>query len=47
MKPGAEGEVFIAIEDGKNIATFLLVDNQTFRRVQINDVILACRRLFF
>ena len=45
MKPGVDGEVFIASEAGENVATFYLVDNQTFRRVRINDVILECRRI--
>ena len=42
MKPGVDGEVFIANEAGENVGTFCLVDNQTFRRLQINDVILVC-----
>ena len=48
MKPGVDGEVFIANEAGEwNGGTFSLVDNQTFRRVRINDVILMCRRILF
>ena len=43
MKPGVDGEVFIAIEIGENVGTFGLVHNQTFRRVQINDKIQTCR----
>ena len=42
MKDVVDGEVFIAIE---NVGTFWLVDNQRFRRVQINDVVLVCRRI--
>ena len=45
MKPGVDGEVLIAIEVGENVGTFWLVDNQAFRRAQINDVILVCRRI--
>ena len=45
LKPGVDGEVFIAIEVGDNVGAFWLVDNQTFPRVQMNDVILACRRI--
>ena len=41
MKPGVDGEVFIANEAGENVGTFSLVDNQMFRRVRINDVILV------
>ena len=47
MKPGVDGEVFIANEAGENGGTFRLVDNQTFRRVRISDVILMCRRILF
>ena len=47
MKPGVDGEVFIANEAGENGGRFWLVDNQTFRRVRINDVILMCRRILF
>ena len=43
MKPGVDGEVFIAIEDGENVGTFSLVDNQIFRRIQINNLILVGR----
>ena len=45
MKSGVDGEVFIAIEVGENVGTFCLVDNQTFRRVKINDVISPCRQI--
>ena len=37
-KPGVDDEVFIAIKVGENVGTLSLIDNQTFRRVQINDV---------
>ena len=47
MKPGVDGEVFIAKAAGENVGTFWLVDNQTFRRVRINHVILVCRRILF
>ena len=43
MKPGVDGEVFIAKAAGENVGTFWLVDNQTFRRVRINAVIIVCR----
>ena len=45
MKPGVDGEIFIANVAGENVGTFSLVDNQMFRRVRINDVILVCRRI--
>ena len=47
MKPGVDGGVLIAIEVGENVGTFWLVDDQTFRRVQINDVILVFRWILF
>ena len=46
MKPGVDGKVFIANAAGENVKTFSLVDNQTFRQVRINDVILVCQKEF-
>ena len=45
MKPGVDGEVFLANAADENVGTFWLVENQTFRRVRINDVILVSRRI--